>query len=279
MSTPTLLSLTVEEAVARMVSLDYLPEGFALQDITSAFLEVAQADYENARVGQRELHAIRANVCEARHELALALIAAMEHELERGKDSKLVLSDDSDNIQRVTTESLSEWTGDQFGMGAPEWESWNQNPGPQGVIWENVTIKIYANFQLGCLWDKKLIKKMSFIELALLGKKKLEPNNLGGILIGLSQRKKFPPQRFVEPKDKTAVSKLRRCLMKLTGLADDPFLPFNEADGWRPRFSLIDDQRNADERAKARAQHVSLDEAKDYEHEGDEADEWLRNNE
>ena len=282
MSAPNPLSLTIEEAVARMVSLDYLPEGFTVQGITSAFLEDAEEEHENARAGERESQAIRANVCEARHALAQALIAAMECELDRGDDSALASSEDSAGIKRVTTESLSQWASDQFGISAPEWEPWNQNPALEGIHWENVTIKIYADHRLGVFLDNGKSRRASFRDVGLMGRRKNEPNKLGGILIGLSEGKEFPPKKYIEAKDKTAVSKLRRSLVVLTGLAGAPFLPFNEADGWKPRFKLIDDRRNADERAKARARHGEYDDTQeyaaspDYEDEGDATADWLK---
>jgi hypothetical protein len=62
----------------------------------------------------------------------------------------------------------------------------------------------------------------------------------------------------------------------LTGLSSDPFVAFNEADGWKPRFSLVDDRRNSEERAKRKAVHVPLDfEAPDFEDEDDEAGRFL----
>jgi hypothetical protein len=97
-----------------------------------------------------------------------------------------------------------------------------------------------------------------------MGKRRTNtPNELGGILIGLSNYEKFPPSLPVEPKHKTAISKLRHSLCKLVNLSEDPFAPFNEGDGWRPRFELIDDRRNADERAKNEARFVQFDESRD----------------
>jgi hypothetical protein len=273
MSTQTnVSSLTIEEAVARMVSLEYLPQGFTVQDMTAAFLEDAEAKYEYAIRGNRESQAIRANVCEARHALARALFAAMDYELERGDDSALTVTMDSTGIKRVTTESLSDWASDQFGITAPEWEPWYQAPtaqeAPSGteIRWEDITIKIYADHQIGCLWGNGKTTRTSFIDLGLKGKRKNVPNERGAILIGLSQGRKFPRLKLVKGKDKAAISKLRRSLGKLTGLTSDPLRPYNEADGWLPRFKLIDDRRNADARAKAtaRGREEMYDDTQEY---------------
>jgi hypothetical protein len=278
MSSPNPPSLSAEEALARMVSLAYMPKGFSVRDLTSAFLEVAEVDHENARSNERELQAIRANVCEARHALAEALSVAMDFELSRGADSMLNFADATEGIQRVTVESLSEWANDQFGIGALEWESWNQSPANDGMRWENVTIKIYRDYRLGVKFENGKLKRSSFRDIGLMGLRKSIPNDRGGILIGLSKGEKFPTRQKIEHKDKTAVSKLRYSLSKLTGLQGDPFRTFNEADGWKPRFKLIDDRRNADERAKSEARHESLDETRNYADENDDAADWLSKN-
>ena len=111
-----------------------------------------------------------------------------------------------------------------------------------------------------------------------MGKRKNEPNGLGVILIGLSLRKKFPKNKTPENKDAAAISKLRRALEQLTGITSDPFYQINAEDGWKPRFKLIDDRRNADERAKEKAEHEPVVEARDYDDEHDQTQEWIDKN-
>jgi hypothetical protein len=125
-----------------------------------------------------------------------------------------------------------------------------------------------------------------------MGERKNEPNNLGGILIGISRGKKYPTGTKPTKADSTAISKLRAALKQLTGISSDPFYTFNVDDGWKLRFKLIDDRQNADQRAKNRAKHVKYDENRDQkkenssefetddagEFETDDASEWQRNN-
>jgi hypothetical protein len=89
--------------------------------------------------------------------------------------------------------------------------------------------------------------------------------------------RKFPTENL-QGKHKAAISRLRAALRRLTGISADPFRKYNPADGWRPRFQLIDDRRNAEERAKNQAQHVPYDDTRDYQAEDDEAGEWLEQN-
>jgi hypothetical protein len=46
-------TLTVEEAVAEMVNMDYIPAGFTLLEMLAAFQEEAEVEYENARLERR----------------------------------------------------------------------------------------------------------------------------------------------------------------------------------------------------------------------------------
>ena len=263
MSAPKPSAITIEEAVARMVSLDYLPEGFTVQDITSAFLGVAEAEHENARTAQRETQAIRAHVCEARHALAQALFAAMECELDRGDDSMLVSSEDSAGIKRVTTESLSQWASDQFGISAPEWEPWNFNPVLEGIRWEDVKIKIGDKYKIGYSVKKGHYKWSTFKQIGLMGIHKIVPNQLGGILIGLSIFGKYPGVRSLRNGDPVAITKLRGSLKAWTGISGEPFSPFNKTDGWKPRFELIDGSSEAEERAMKKFSHVPWEDDRD----------------
>jgi len=43
-------SITLEEAVAEMVNMDYIPAGFTLLTIIEAFQEEAEVEYENAGI-------------------------------------------------------------------------------------------------------------------------------------------------------------------------------------------------------------------------------------
>ena len=95
-------------------------------------------------------------------------------------------------------------------------------------------------------------------------------------MIGLSVGKKFPPTGAIKGKHKTAISRLRDPLRKLTGIESEPFTEFNETDGWKPRFKLTDDRRNADDRAKKAATQTEYIEGSNYDIEDDPAGEFLK---
>ena len=60
MNTSKPSSITVEEAVARMINLDYIPTGFTLLEMTAAFHEEAEVAYENARIDRLRESPVRA---------------------------------------------------------------------------------------------------------------------------------------------------------------------------------------------------------------------------
>jgi hypothetical protein len=90
-------SITVEEAVARLINLDYIPTGFTLDEMTSAFLEEAEVEYHNAcldrsAAGQLDALKDRVDVCRARHYLGQKLHDALIQELKKTIDSPIELA-------------------------------------------------------------------------------------------------------------------------------------------------------------------------------------------
>lgn len=267
MSKSNPVSITVEEAVARMVNLDYIPEGLKLLEMLRAYKE-ADDEYEEAcsnglSRGASEHLAIRANCLEFRYELAQSLWNALQYEIETNDGSIDIVQDELTDKPRVTLKSVTDWAADKFGICIPECRDAEKSA--QQARWEDVEIKIYAGYKIGYrLGDGKYIKS-SFQKIGLMGTRKHEPNYLGGVLIGLSNENKFPTRKNASGSDKTNLSRLRCSLKNLTGITSDPFYKINEADGWTPRFTLIDDRKNAEERAKNEAKHVSYDEERNYE--------------
>lgn len=279
-------SVTADQAVARIVNVDYIPEGFTLLEMTAAFLEEAENDYENAIANhvtetQRSLLANRANICETRHKLAIQLFDSIQ--LELISEDSMIAQVNNNKLKEPLFDmlSVSDWAFYQFGIGTPS--GFNFGRIQIAYTWEDITIKIYADYKLGVKIKNGKYQRSSFQSIGLMGKRKKNPNHLGKILIGLSQRQKFPQCKCARAAHKTAMSKLRHSLVKLINLSSDPFTPFNEGDGWLPRFELIYDCHNADERAKNEARLVSLDENRDnydseapnFERQNDEIQRWI----
>lgn len=271
-------TLTIEEAVALMIGLDYIPTGFAVLDMTSAFLEESEAELETHRNSDACQH--RQQVCLARHQLASTLLGALTHAALDANSDYLVRSDDTSPTQRFTTTSLNNWAEDHFGitLWAPS-KSHEHSMELAGITWQDVTFKIYADYRVGyCIKDGRY-KTSSFHDIGLMGIRKQTPSTRGRILIGLSEGKKFPIGSRPSAAHKTSISVIRAALKKLVPLHDeDPFYAYNPGDGWKPKFKLEDDRRNAAEREKNAAIHIALEpEARDFEDENDPAGQFLKN--
>lgn len=280
-------ALTIEDAVALMVNMDFIPDGESVLSMTAAFLEEAEVEYENASshdAYQLKVLKNRMEACATRHSLVQLLTKSLMEDAIYTEDTLIECDDAStDKNPLVTLDSLSAWAYDRFGIAIPI----------KGIVvpiatnntkihrWEDVTIKIYADYRIAYSLGKNLgWKRSSFLDIGLIGKLKLKPNALGGILIDLSIGKKYPLNGVVQGRHRAAISRLGSTIRQLTGLVGVPFYESNKADGYKPRFELIDDRRNAVERAKKEAAHDEYDdnvhgmpETKDYDDYGVSADE------
>lgn len=276
--------VTAEDAVARMINMDYIPTGFTILDMTAAFLEEAEVDHQNAVM--EILHPdqiaplrMRMEACKARHSLAKSILDALNIELEKPAVLVVKPSDDYSAEPLITFESLSNWATEKYGIGIADWQRTEEenNESKRNDRWEGVTIKIYKNYRIGLSIEKNLYERSTFQKIGLMRARKFEPNLLGGILIGMSNGKKFPAESKLQNKDAAAVSKLRSSLKQLTGISTDPFT-YNKSKGYKPRFKLVDDRRNSDDRAKEKAWYEPIDETRDYEKEDGDAADWLAEN-
>jgi hypothetical protein len=253
-------SITIEEAVARMVNMDYIPTGFALHDMTAAFLEEAEVDYEDAKIERLPEHQVvalrlRMDACRARHFLTQMLLESLQHEVKNPKESLIKLSGDSSSICRLKLESVAEWASDRYGIEIPEWKP-DLALEMKGVSWEDITIKLWKDYNIGLFVKFKQHKRSHFRQIGLMGQAKNEPSKVGEILVLLSFNSRFPKGR-ITPIQSTAISKLRASLRKWVGLSADPFETYNHEDGLKPRFKIINDENNASDRVMKRA--TSLD--------------------
>lgn len=289
MSKQATLLVTADDAIARILKVDYLHEGTTLREMLEAYSDDAENDCKEARTDrltddQKSRLAIRADICKLRCMVAERLLLGLE--FEKGNEDSYVIKIPGKTAteQWLDFESVCNWAFYEFGIGLPTEIDLDTRDDPSTVPmkWEDVKIKIYADYRLGVRKSDGKYKIQTFRKIGLMGAKHNAPNMLGGILIGLSKTKKFPQGKEADSKSKTAISRLRISLQQLTGIEEDPFLPFNEGDGWKPRFDLIDDRKNADERAKREAIQVSYedarlsdDETQDFDHENDDAGRYI----
>jgi len=278
--------LTIEEIVAKVVNMDYIPDGFSLKEMLSAFTEEAEVDYENAQIdhlpkAQIEPLKTRLEVCKARETLAIMLLKDLEYFLKINPSiSGAMRLHGSTGTPRYMLDIIADGMSHKYGITIPVWpthqaKSSSSTDTPKDVTWENIEIRIRKDNKIAFSHEKGKWADKTFSEIGLLDKRTQQPNHLAGILIGLSIGNKFPPTRTVEGKHKTAMCRLSKLLRTLTGIKSDPFTTFNATAGWKPRFKLTDDRKNADERAKNAAFHIPLDNESPYESFYDETDKLI----
>ena len=274
-------SLTVEEAVALMINMDFIPAGETVLSMTEAFLEEATVEYENASANDKyQLKAFenRMKACANRHSLALLLKKSLFEDAIYTEDTLIECADNStDENPLVMIDSLTEWAFDRFGIVIPNkrgsvHENFNPVTNTKLPSWDTVIIKIYADYNLGYSIGNGNFKRIHFSKVDLMGTRKGVPNELGKLLIDLSLNKKYPSNGIVIGKHKTNISKLKKILIQLMSLDGEPFYKPNKADGYKPRFKLIDDRKNAVKRAEESAKHESFDDSKSYYHDVEDID-------
>ena len=261
MANPAIKTITIDKAVARMINLDIPLDGIPLLDMTEAIWADAEGELEKARTNnasKENLTMLRLLVksCEARHLLAHNLLDALEAAV---KISKVKIVDGSESDPLIDVSSLSDWAEEHFCAEIAEWEIAPTPGGKRFKSWDEVGIKLYYGNKIVLFINKIRHSMSSFREIGLMGIRKNSPNKIGKILIWLARTQStsdFPDG--VSPKD---ISELRNALKSLTGLADDPFFPVNEKNNYIPRFKIMDDSRNADERAKKRSVHVEYEDS------------------
>ena len=259
-------TITIDEAVGLMINLDYIPTNFSVLDMTEAFADEAQNNYTQHRIDEFKL---TKEICDARDVLARTILHRINLEIA----SEYSLLDFDAKSERLTLDSLITWSMEEFGITIQRPLTRND------THWKDVKIKIYVDYKIGLFIKNKHVKTVHFRDIGLMGKLKTVPNISGIILIGLSDNQKYPPTSNIEGKHKKAITDLRNCLKKLTGISKDPFQQVNPKNGWRPIFELVDDRRNADERLKQKAVLVSHnDNTRYFDDEDDAAGQWLENN-
>ena len=262
----TITYVTIEEAVAKMVNMDYIPDGFTLEEMLSAFAEEAEVDYENSQIDclpktQIEPLRTRLEVCKARETLAIMLLKDLEETLKINPSiTNHMRLHGSTGKPRYMLEIIADWISHKYGIAIPVWPALHAKPSSStdtliDMIWENIEIRIRKDNKIAHSYNSGPWFEKSFADIGLLDKKTQKPNRQGSILIALSMGMKFPDKGNISPKDKTSISKLRSSLKALTGIESDPFIPFTDADGWKPRFKLIDRRKDADERERKTAIH------------------------
>ncbi len=143
-----------------------------------------------------------------------------------------------------------------------------------GLAWEEVSIILRSDGMVQITARDKSVR-VSSAQIGLVDRGGSgKANRLYALLLGFARGQYFDS---AEQKDRQLLSRTRRTLRSKLGISSDPFERKTES-GWKPRFSLKDRTRAADERAERNAVHQPFDDDKQYAKEGDEAGRWLEEN-
>ncbi|MDG5469654.1 hypothetical protein P9J64_15130 [Deltaproteobacteria bacterium IMCC39524] len=294
MAKPKIPTISIEAAVARMINLDLLPADetpYDLYDYLEILCDHAEERYKNARgkTSEERLRTLELLwiACRERLKFALCLQQALEQAVKFPVRHRIEVVAQAEGRPLLNVKNVSNWAKLYFRTYITDWKP-VQTSARKITSWEDCQIRINKNFKIS-LFNKGYYQKvLSFQDVGLWRKKDNSLNKTGEILIWLSRKK--PTSDFISdkshgtkhgviPKD---ITLLRKALKDLTGLTDDPFFPLHEENNYMPRFKIIDDRRNAAERAKLISRHYEYDdslahgEAKDFDDEDDEAGTLIR---
>lgn len=128
MSKPLPTSITINEAVARMVRMDYIPDGYSLLEILDALSEKAEVEFDDAIIDELGVDVVkdcknRFHVCRSRLKLAENIINDIQADLSDTNEGILEKSKDSLSETRLVPSSVAKWSSDRYGIELPEWET------------------------------------------------------------------------------------------------------------------------------------------------------------
>ena len=254
-------SVTIEEAIAKMISMDDIPDVLTTEDILEHYIYEAEEAYESAKdndCSDSEIIALklRLDSCNALYLFASMLHRSLYHDATNLKNSTLEPVVSPSGLLRLTFESVAMWAENNFGISIRISLPESSEP---SVEWKNVIIKIRNNNKIAYSFGDGKYSDVTLDKIGLWDKKEAKPNHQAGILLALSKNRKYPEGDFLKKKEKTAISRLRIALWKLTNLTKNPFAKHNKHDGYKPLFRIIDDRRNAEEREKKKAIHYPID--------------------
>jgi hypothetical protein len=115
--------VSADEAVARLMNVDFIPAGYALEDLLEGFVSEAQARYDIAAADPEQSaviigHRLAMKICEQRLEMAGDLLQALRIQVKNGR---LIVKDaGASRSQNFNWEAVQDWALENFGLVVPE---------------------------------------------------------------------------------------------------------------------------------------------------------------
>lgn len=110
--------VSIDEAVARLLNMDFVPAPYTVMELLEGFLLQAQEQYERIPSGtgnltERNSHYAAMKVCQSRLDLGKVLLEAMESEIKRGN---LIAKSTTSSVQPLSWSAISSWAEAAFGL-------------------------------------------------------------------------------------------------------------------------------------------------------------------
>ena len=241
--------IPIDEALSLASGLGQVPAGLSGKEILDAFVEESEVDYENS---DSESHLLgtalgfRKDICITRYNLYELLETAIQYELSDQDKCPFKATTKGDQTL-IDVVSFSLWLYHDYGIDIPLHayiDLLEINNLPQDAAWKDITIILTSIDLISFVYKEGEPIKKSFYDIGLADKRNNLPNSEAGILLGLSKKKKFPPDDKDIGYAKRLMHGLRKLLRAFTGITADPFSDRNKTDGWLPRFKLIDNSKS-----------------------------------
>lgn len=110
--------VSVDEAVARLLNLDFVPAPYTVIELLEGFLLQAQEKFERIPAGtgnqiERNSHRAVMKVCESRLDSGKVLVEAIESEIKQGN---LIAKSTTSSVQLLSWSAIRAWAEEMFGL-------------------------------------------------------------------------------------------------------------------------------------------------------------------
>lgn len=279
--------ITKEDALSYLLGMGEAVEDLAVKDLAEAVAEKADVDVHNyvvdnpKKLGKSLLNGM-ANIADIRLELVSNYQNLIEDMLDQAEILE-IKTKQQDSLTLIEYDSFAQWASEYLYMDLPLRNAPTLIP----AQWKDVTLQIHDYYKLKVkIKNHKRLFYKTFSDLGLMAKNKYDPNHLGVILVGMANKKRYPPANEIsENRHARNISQLNKYLKQMIPITDTSLsIKKSDVNGYLPTFKLIDCRNSRELRAKKDAKHDEFDEQKhsmphdSFDDENDAAGKFLRDN-
>lgn len=279
--------ITKEDALSYLLGMGEAIEDLTAKDLAEAVAEKADVDVHNyvvdnpKKLGKSLLNGM-ANIADIRLELVSNYQNLIEDMLDQAEILE-IKTKQQDSLTLIEYDSFAQWASEYLYMDLPLRNAPTLIP----AQWKDVTLQIHDYYKLKVkIKNHKRLFYKTFSDLGLMAKNKYDPNHLGVILVGMANKKRYPPANEIsENRHARNISQLNKYLKQMIPITDTSLsIKKSDVNGYLPTFKLVDCRNSRELRAKKDAKHDEFDEQKhsmphdSFDDENDAAGKFLRDN-